>query len=101
MAARYAVLLVAVVLLMASDEAWPQATEAGPTGSTAPVLAPLVTEEGLKRIEIDAPGEFLESNAHYVLTKDIVAPRSGLVFGKPWTKRVTNCIIDLAGHTVT
>ncbi len=101
MSARYAVLLVTGVLLMASDEAWPQAAEAGPTGSTAPVLEPLLKEEGLKRIEITEPGEFFESNAHYVLTKDITARRDALLFGKPWNRKIQNCIIDLNGHTVT
>ncbi len=74
---------------------------AGTTGSTAPVLEPLVKEDGLKRIEISVPGEFFESNAHYVLTKDITAKRDGLLFGKPWNKRISNCIIDLNGHTIT
>ena len=77
------------------------ALKAGPTGSEAPALAPLVKEEGLKRIEVSAPGEFLESNALYVLTRDISAPRGALSFGKEWAVKITNCIIDLNGHTVT
>ena len=96
---RYMLCMTVVLLLTGAARA--QEMQAGPTGSEAPVLEPLVKEDGLKRIEIDAPGEFLESNAHYVLTKDITAPRGALRFGRPWNIRVSNVVIDLNGHTVT
>ena len=98
MLTKCVVMSVVVVLLAAMDAC---AAQAGPTGTEAPVLPPLVKEGQLKRIEIDAPGTFFESNAHYVLTKDITAPRTALAFGKPYSKRLTNVIVDLNGHTVT
>jgi len=101
MPARAALCVIGVVSAALAAESVARGDTPGPTGSTAPVLEPLVKEEGLKRVEIDAPGEFLESNVHYVLTKDITAPRDALRFGRPWDKRVANCIIDLNGHTVT
>jgi hypothetical protein len=88
-----------VLLWSAAGSASAQA--AGPTGSAAPALEPLVRPDGLKRIEIDAPGEFFESNAHYVLMRDIVAERDVLRFGRPYDRKVANCIVDLNGHTVT
>jgi len=98
---RHPEIMALLLLVFGSAVCAQEFLKAGPTGSKAPALEPLVVEKELKRIEIDAPGEFFESNAHYVLTRDITAPRTALAFGKPWSKRVANCVIDLNGHTVT
>ena len=77
----------------------------GPTGSTAPVLSPLVTEATITRyVDITAPGVYEGSsnnNTYFTLQNDITADQTGLQFGGFWSGGMTGSIVDLNGYTIT
>lgn len=73
----------------------------GASGDSAVVLPPLVNDDGLAVIEISAPGWWKASNTKYVLTQDIESAGTALMFGEKWSSGISNCIIDLNGHTIT
>lgn len=73
----------------------------GPTGSVVADKTPVVQDTGLKEIFIDTYGQWNEGSAKYIVTKDIIAPSSGLFFGGRWNTSANNIIVDLRGHTIT
>lgn len=76
----------------------------GPTGSTAPVLDPLVDGTSLTVVNISNTGStqtFNTSNRKYVLQEDISTTGTAFQFWTDVNNGIGDIVIDLNGHTIT